>query len=254
VFHLPFIIVELYSSILSEPGRLASSLSALPVANDEVVQCRVQMDIFDYEPIDLERPAIRLLQLLRGKGPAIECMLYQAYFDGTDTIPYDALSYNWGSTDGTSTMMVNGKTFSVAENLHSALQHLRSEDIDRVLWVDAICIDQANLRERGHAVSQLPLIYHTAQRTLCWTGAEHLTFLRKLTSTTLEVGDYQRAMVECLSEVDILHSMYRIAEHDLEVFGKEAEMFDSNTWHNLDAFLNQAYFNRYVQSFFRLLH
>ncbi|CAN9173219.1 unnamed protein product [Alternaria alternata] len=128
------------------------------------------MEIFVYEPIDLERPAFRLLQLLRGKGPAIECMLYQAYLDGTDTIPYDALSYHWGGTDKTSTVTVNGKYLDVTENLHSALQHLRSEDIDRVLWVDAICIDQGNERERGHQVQQMCKIYSQAEEVIVWLG------------------------------------------------------------------------------------
>jgi hypothetical protein len=128
------------------------------------------MEIFVYEPINLERPAFRLLQLLRGKGPAIECMLYQAYLDGTDTIPYDALSYTWGGTDKNSTVMVNRKTFDVTENLHLALQHLRSEDIDRVLWVDAICIDQDNERERGHQVQQMCKIYSQAEEVVVWLG------------------------------------------------------------------------------------
>ncbi|RYN98011.1 hypothetical protein AA0120_g2336 [Alternaria tenuissima] len=128
------------------------------------------MEIFIYEPIDLERPAFRLLQLLRGKGPAIECMLYQAYLDGTDTIPYDALSYHWGGTDKTSTVTVNGEYLDVTENLHSALQHLRSEDIDRVLWVDAICIDQGNERERGHQVQQMCKIYSQAEEVIVWLG------------------------------------------------------------------------------------
>ncbi|EUC39519.1 hypothetical protein COCMIDRAFT_31310, partial [Bipolaris oryzae ATCC 44560] len=128
------------------------------------------MDILIYEPIDLDRPAFRLLQLLRGKGPTIECMLYQAYLDGTDTVPYDALSYTWGGTDKTSTVIVNGKTFDVTKNLHSALQHLRSEDIDRVLWVDAICIDQDNERERGHQVQQMCKIYSQAEEVIVWLG------------------------------------------------------------------------------------
>jgi hypothetical protein len=128
------------------------------------------MDIFEYEPIDLERPAFRLLQLLRGNGPIVECMLYQAYLDGTDTVPYDALSYTWGGTDKTSTVTVNGKTFDVTENLHSALQHLRSEDIDRVLWVDAICIDQDNEEERGHQVQQMCKIYSQAEEVIVWLG------------------------------------------------------------------------------------
>ncbi|PZC88487.1 Arp, Ankyrin repeat protein, partial [Pyrenophora tritici-repentis] len=128
------------------------------------------MDIFIYKPIDLERPAFRLLQLLGGKGQVIECMLYQAYLDGADTVPYDALSYTWGGTDKTSTVKVNGKTLNVTENLHSALQHLRSEGIDRVLWVDAICIDQDNERERGHQVEQMCKIYSQAEEVIVWLG------------------------------------------------------------------------------------
>jgi ankyrin repeat protein len=128
------------------------------------------MDIFVYEPIDLKRPAFRLLQLRRGKGPAIECMLYQAYLDGTDTMPYDSLSYTWGGTDKTSTVTVNGKTLYVTENLYSALQHLRSEDIDTVLWVDAICIDQGNERERGHQIQHMCEIYSQAEEVIVWLG------------------------------------------------------------------------------------
>ncbi|XP_014557713.1 hypothetical protein COCVIDRAFT_74268, partial [Bipolaris victoriae FI3] len=128
------------------------------------------MDIYIYEPIDLERPAFRLLQLLRGKGPAIECILYQAYLDGTDTVPYDALSYTWGGTNKASTVTVSGKTLGVTKNLHSALQHFRSEDVDRVLWVDAICIDQGNEKERGHQVQQMCKIYSHAEEVIIWLG------------------------------------------------------------------------------------
>ena len=129
------------------------------------------MDTFVYESIDLERPAFRLLQLLRGgKGLAIECILYQAYLDGDDTIPYDALSYTWGDMDKTSTVKVNGKSLEVTENLHSALQHLRSENMDRILWVDAICIDQSNEIERGHQVQQMCKTYSQAEEVVVWLG------------------------------------------------------------------------------------
>jgi hypothetical protein len=126
--------------------------------------------MFDYEPIALERPAFRLLQLLRGNGPVIECMLYQAFLDGTDTVPYDALSYTWGGTDKTFTITVNGKTCDITENLHSALQQLRSENTDTTLWVNAICIDQSNELERGHQVQQMCKIYSQAEEVIVWLG------------------------------------------------------------------------------------
>ncbi|KAF2737685.1 HET-domain-containing protein, partial [Polyplosphaeria fusca] len=128
------------------------------------------MDIFSYEPMDLERPAFRLLHLLQGEGLAIECMLYQAYCDGIDTIPYEALSYTWGSQQRTSTVMVNGRTLRVTENLYSALQHLRLKNEDRVLWIDAVCINQENQRERGHQVEQMSRIYSEAEEVIIWLG------------------------------------------------------------------------------------
>lgn len=131
---------------------------------------------FEHEPIDLERPAFRLLHLIRGDGPIIECMLYQAFLDGTDTVPYDALSYTWGTLEKTATVKVNGKPLKITANLHSALQQLRSQDSDKTLWVDAICIDQDNERERGHQVQQMCKIYSQSEEVIVWLGeATHET-------------------------------------------------------------------------------
>jgi hypothetical protein len=126
--------------------------------------------MFFYEPIDLDRPAFRLLHLLKGKWPDIECTMYQAYLDGDDIIPYDALSYTWGGMEKTSTVIVNGKYLDVTASLYSALRHLRSETEDKVLWVDAICIDQNNKRERGHQVQQMCKIYSQAEKVIVWLG------------------------------------------------------------------------------------
>jgi hypothetical protein len=140
------------------------------LANEEAVPHMAQMDGFVYEPIDLDRPALRLLHLLRGKGSIIKCMLYQAFLDGADLIPYEALSYTWDGANKNFTVTVNGKSLNVTENLYLALQHLRSEHIDRVIWVDAICIDQNNIRERGHQVQQMCKIYSQAEEVVVWLG------------------------------------------------------------------------------------
>lgn len=128
------------------------------------------MGVYKYEQIDLERPAFRLLQLLQGDGPAIECMLYQAFLDGTDTVPYEALSYTWGSIEKSAIVIVNGKALKITTNLYTALQHLRSKHVDKILWVDAICINQENERERGHQVQQMCKIYSQAEAVTVWLG------------------------------------------------------------------------------------
>jgi hypothetical protein len=130
------------------------------------------MEAYTYSRFDLERPGIRLLRLCMGTGPTIECELFQAWIDGNidDNIPYEALSYTWGGTKMSKSVQIDGKILGVTANLYSALYHLRSSDEDRILWVDAICIDQTDLRERGHQVAQMGQIYSRADRVVIWLG------------------------------------------------------------------------------------
>jgi hypothetical protein len=131
------------------------------------------MSTFKYTPFDLDRPGIRLLRLLKGEDPLIECDLFQAWRDGDDidSIPYEALSYTWGGNEKAASVQIGSQIQNVTENLYLALQHLRYRDEDRILWVDAICIDQNNLRERGHQVNQMRNIYSQAERVLIWLGS-----------------------------------------------------------------------------------
>ncbi|EUC41411.1 hypothetical protein COCMIDRAFT_8874 [Bipolaris oryzae ATCC 44560] len=191
------------------------------------------MDIYVYEPIDLERPAFRLLQLLRGRGSTIECMLYQAYLDGTDTIPYNALSYTWGGTNKTSTVTVNGKTLDVTENLYSALRHLRSEDVDRVFWVDAICIDQDNEIERGHQVQQMCKIYSHAEEVVVWLG-----------QPTAETN----VLMDSLRQLEEYSLMYAHRHWDLAQWAKFWRSVPQNPYfeprQGLDLLLSRPWFRR----------
>ncbi|KAI8225327.1 Heterokaryon incompatibility protein 6, OR allele [Colletotrichum sp. SAR 10_96] len=84
-------------------------------------------------------------------------------------MPYEALSYAWGSTDQSETITANGQILHVTKNLYSALEHLRQKE-NRILWIDAICIDQTNLQERGHQVGQMSDIYRQADQVLVWLG------------------------------------------------------------------------------------
>jgi hypothetical protein len=54
----------------------------------------------------------------------------------------------WGSPETKKTVLLDGKRFEVWENLWLALQHIQLEDNERVIWVDAMCIDQSNVDER----------------------------------------------------------------------------------------------------------
>jgi hypothetical protein len=106
------------------------------------------MDTFEYHPLDSEARSFRLIRLYGGAQEQLECELFEGLIHGENAVPFEALSYVWGSYEAAHTIRLYGKNFALTENLHVALQNLRYEKEDRVLWVDAICINQRDKREQ----------------------------------------------------------------------------------------------------------
>jgi len=128
-------------------------------------------DLFSYEPFELERPGFRLIQLHQGTQPLLRCSLFQAYLDEEESMmPYEALSYVWGDQNTPCEIMVDGKMLSVTISLYDALCHLRQPHEDRILWVDALCIDQSNIKERSHQVNHMGEIYRKCENVIVWLG------------------------------------------------------------------------------------
>ncbi|EME82456.1 uncharacterized protein MYCFIDRAFT_124702, partial [Pseudocercospora fijiensis CIRAD86] len=89
--------------------------------------------------------------------------------------PYEALSYTWqppfeGQTLPDDVIWFFGYPLPITGNLSNGLRRVRREDKERVLWVDAICIDQDDSRERNHQAHMMAEIYSKAVRVLAWLG------------------------------------------------------------------------------------
>jgi hypothetical protein len=92
---------------------------------------------------------------------------------------YEALSYTWGDPsdrhdlyqepEGPDASMT---TVRIGGGLYEALMQLRDPAKSRTLWVDAVCIDQENLPERGEQVKIMRKIYSRATHVLIWLGPE----------------------------------------------------------------------------------
>ncbi len=122
-----------------------------------------------------EKDEIRLLRIEPGTGSVqVKCNLFHARLG--ESPDYDAVSYMWGLDNGpgntkTTMLAIDGaRTLEVQENLGNALRYLRLKDKPRVLWVDAICINQADPTERGHQVAQMGMIYSQATTVRVWLG------------------------------------------------------------------------------------
>lgn len=129
------------------------------------------MHDFQYTPLDGESPSFRLLRLLKGDTTInVECEIFHSSISEQDGVAYEALSYTWGNTELVECIKLNGQRLWITENLLSALQCLRSREQDRILWIDAICIDQFNDEERSQQVQKMGTIFGSAKRVIFWLG------------------------------------------------------------------------------------
>jgi len=81
-----------------------------------------------------------------------------------------ALSYVWGNPSKTCPIIIDECVFWVTESLNAALERLQEYDRILLLWVDAVCINQADLEEKSAQVQQMDKIYGMAQLVLGWIG------------------------------------------------------------------------------------
>lgn len=128
---------------------------------------------FDYASVRLAFNSIRLLTFCPSAdadNSRPTCSLEA--FDLDNAPPFTAISYAWGDASSRTAIQVNRKELSITSALDSALRHLRLPDQQRKLWIDQICINQADDDEKASQVLLMRQIYSQAEATIAWLGEE----------------------------------------------------------------------------------
>ncbi|KAF2633967.1 HET-domain-containing protein, partial [Macroventuria anomochaeta] len=121
-------------------------------------------------PLDLEGRGIRLVELQSSSSSdTIRCHL-RSYALPPDGPSYIALSYQWGPCERYANIELNGMPFTVGRSLWTFLHQMRLHRVFKTFWIDAICIDQANVEERNHQVGMMRHIYLNAASVSIWLG------------------------------------------------------------------------------------
>jgi hypothetical protein len=129
-----------------------------------------------YSSLPLTAPnTIRVLGILPGEenSPVITKLRVTVVNDSD--LPYDALSYYWGSPENPESVLCNGESIAVTRNLYSYLNQCRSNiapDKIHWIWIDAICINQSSLDERASQVQIMQNIYKSAREVHVYLGDE----------------------------------------------------------------------------------
>lgn len=160
---------ELVVKLLSQAGTLrGGNERALQKMEHENVNKRMQ---HQYAP--LSKGFIRILELHPGKtGDPISFELHNVDLAKDYSLPFEALSYEWKGKVGSVPVQCSQDRLLVTPNCVSAIERLRYQDKTRMLWIDAICINQEDKEECSSQVKMMTNIYKTAKKVLMWLGEE----------------------------------------------------------------------------------
>ncbi|KAI0454722.1 HET-domain-containing protein [Xylaria acuta] len=161
-----------------------------------------------YRPLEPAVKNIRVLELLPGVFESdLRGILRTVALD--DKPPYEALSYTWGTRTEGRTLKIRQNTkwisrsneLPVTDNLFRALRRLRYLFKARVLWVDAVCINQEDIDERSAQVALMAEIYSNATSTTIWLGDVDDTNIH---NTNLSTGQRSLQFASSILPLDIL--------------------------------------------------
>ena len=170
--------------------------------------------------------SIRLLRLNPGRleqpltGSMVSCSIVtvSVWSWQFDMPRYEALSYCWGSSTLSKSILLDGQPLQITPKLYAALQHLRPPDQSRYLWVDQICIHQKSVAERNYQVRRMGEIYANAQRVVIWLGEE--TAASKVIFGALDQVDESMAMDRSMYLLRNLHTDHPIRKSIISEMGK----------------------------------
>lgn len=125
--------------------------------------------LYKYSPIGHRELRLVELQAPRENAKEIHCKIRYCSLDQCPL--FTAVSYTWGPSSTPEIVYVEGKVLKIRKNLFRVLDDLRRDE-PRLLWIDALCINQEDLDERMDQVKIMGEIYAKANYVLAWLGGD----------------------------------------------------------------------------------
>lgn len=130
------------------------------------------MDNKHYAWKPLHNDVFRVLELYPGSpSDVLSGMLH--HVSREDSPDYETISYAWGNPAVLQGEMdVEGQNMAIPRSAFEALRQVRSREFSRLLWLDAVCIDQTDPQERCQQVSFMSNIFSRSSQNLIYLGSE----------------------------------------------------------------------------------
>jgi len=192
-------------------------------------------DFYQYTALP-DTNSIRLIYLEPGAADSpLRCQLKTVSLDHLPA--YEAISYAWGEPVFTCELCTDDDRMGITPSLYGALHRVRLESATRVLWADAVCINQENTDERSRQVALMRMIYSNATRVLIWLGP-----------SSDEVPTAWKLVSKILAQRQRETELFRDVKTEAISAQRNEEMglpaFESTEWVQLSSFYGRPYFQR----------
>jgi hypothetical protein len=177
-----------------------------------------------YKHFPLDYRHFRLLKLRPDESTPdmVSCSCIHSSLDD-HLPPYVAISYFWGDPTTTHYIKINGKHVGITENVYNLLRSRHIFFDGRLLWIDAICIDQTNDHERAEQVKLMGEIYSQSSIVKIWIG---------------EASQDSREGFDLARELDVIGPAFQFSS--IEEFGKHG----GRNWNALRKVYEHPWFER----------
>ncbi|KAI0205275.1 HET-domain-containing protein [Astrocystis sublimbata] len=131
---------------------------------------RAKLPTYKYRPLNAGDIRLLVIQKSPYYPSVIEVKIVHRPINPTPD--YEAISYRWGSSELTHEILVDGCRFPVTEAAFDVLLARRSVWRERIVWIDALCINQQDLQEKSEQVQLMRDIYGQASRVVSFPGSD----------------------------------------------------------------------------------
>lgn len=159
---------------------------------------------------------------------------------------YETLSYVWGPDSKSAAVKVDRPgndgpaRLAVTETLLTALRYLRRGVRKRNLWIDALCLNQADKLELSQQVPRMGEIYHLAYNGTAWLGVQG-----NGSEVALKTLRHLGEQVVAEGESGLLFASPDTDKKTNTWFDPDVSLpFDEATWESVAALLRRPWFTR----------
>jgi hypothetical protein len=161
---------DLKSRLLRVPSRIKTN-ALIPFSKFRSSNASPRRSPFEYQPIDAAGE-IRILVLRPAHefSDPLRTTTFVRNVADYDSAPYACVSYSWGALHKYVSLKCNNQYIRITSHVDTMLRYLRSATKPVHLWIDAICINQADELEKAVQVQSMGRIYSRAAEVLVWLG------------------------------------------------------------------------------------